>query len=98
MLGRGHAASVSPPDRWRVYLLECKDGSYYTGIAKDVTARLADHNAGKGAKYTRGRTPARLLAQSGPMDRGDALRAELRIKRLDREEKPAAVKRAARKR
>lgn len=89
---------MSPPDRWRVYLLECNDGSYYTGIAKDVAARLADHNAGKGAKYTRGRTPARLLAQSGFMDRGDALRAELRIKRLDREEKPAAVKRAARKR
>jgi putative endonuclease len=88
---------VSPPDRWRVYLLECSDGSYYTGIAKDVEARLADHNAGKGAKYTRGRTPARLLAKSGAMERGDALRAELRIKRLDRAEKPAAVKRAARK-
>ena len=87
---------MSPPDRWRVYLLECSDGSYYTGIAKDVEARLADHNAGKGAKYTRGRTPARLVAKSGGMDRGDALRAELRIKRLDRAEKPAAVKRAAR--
>ena len=67
---------MSPPDRWRVYLLECSDGSYYTGIAKDVEARLADHNAGKGAKYTRGRTPARLLAKSGAMERGDALRAE----------------------
>jgi putative endonuclease len=78
-------------DPWFVYLLECADGSLYTGIARDVQRRLALHNDGKGAKYTRGRRPLVLLAQSGAMSRTEALRLELRVKRLPKAAKRRAV-------
>lgn len=64
-----------------VYLVECKDGTVYAGIACDVAARIEVHNQGTGAKYVRGRTPVRLLAETGPMDRGSALKLEAQIKR-----------------
>ncbi|MBF0524026.1 MAG: GIY-YIG nuclease family protein [Deltaproteobacteria bacterium] len=70
--------------RWFVYLLECSDGTHYCGIAKDVEARLKEHNSGKGSKYVRGRTPATILATSGPLSHGDALRLELKVKRSRR--------------
>jgi len=79
---------------WWVYLLECSDGSYYAGVAVDVERRLAQHNAGRGAKYTRGRTPATLIASQGPMDRSAALRLEAKVKRQKRPEKPAMLARA----
>jgi len=66
---------------WFVYVLLNEADTAYTGIAKDVTARLAKHNAGKGAKFTRGRGPWRLAHIEGPMDRSDALRREIAIKR-----------------
>ena len=68
--------------RWWVYLVECRDGSQYTGIAVDVARRIDQHNAGKGARYTRGRGPVRLVAKTGPMVRGEALRLEARVKQL----------------
>ena len=71
---------------WYVYLLECKDGSIYTGIAIDVAARYAAHASGKGARYTRSHPPARLLASTEYPDRSSALKAEYRVKQL----KPAA--------
>lgn len=74
--------------RWYVYLLECKDGSIYTGIAIDVDARFAAHCAGKGARYTRSHPPLRILASEVFEDQAAALRAEIRIKKL-----PAAAKR-----
>jgi putative endonuclease len=74
---------------WYVYLLECVDGSIYTGVAVDVARRYAEHVAGKGARYTRGRPPVRLLATFAHPDRSSALRAEHAIKRLS-----AARKRA----
>src|SRR5205085_2463105 len=80
-------AHVTKAKRWFVYLLECKDGTLYTGIAKDVKARIALHDAGKGAKYTRGRGPVRLLAKSTGLDLSGALKLEIRIKRLPKEEK-----------
>ncbi len=67
---------------WHVYLIECVDGSVYTGIAVDVDRRYAQHAAGKGARYTRSRPPARLLARFEYPDRGAALRAEYAIKQL----------------
>jgi len=67
---------------WHVYLIECVDGSVYTGIAVDVERRYAQHVAGKGARYTRSRPPARLLARFEYPDRGAALRAEYAIKQL----------------
>ncbi|MBF0550628.1 MAG: GIY-YIG nuclease family protein [Deltaproteobacteria bacterium] len=66
---------------WFVYLLECSDGTHYCGIAKDVEARLAEHNAGKGSKYVRGRTPATIIKISGPLSHGDALRLEIKVKK-----------------
>ncbi len=76
---------------WYVYLAVCADATYYCGVAKDVERRIAEHNAGKGAKYTRGRTPVALVASAGPMAWGDALRKERAVKRLPKEEKPAAL-------
>jgi putative endonuclease len=69
-------------DSFRVYVVECADGTLYTGIARDVQRRVEAHNLGRGARYTRGRGPVRLLGQSAPMPKPDALRLELRIKRL----------------
>lgn len=72
---------------WSVYLLSCADGSLYTGIAKDVNARVAQHNRGVGAKYTRGRLPVKLLFVEAVGDQGDALRREYAIKRLSKAQK-----------
>ena len=74
---------------WYVYILECEDGSLYTGVAVDVQARFAQHLAGKGAKYTRARPPRRVLASFECADRSEAQQREAAIKRL-----PAAKKRA----
>lgn len=76
---------------WYVYLLECGDGSFYTGVANDVDRRVEEHNTGRGAKYTRGRGPVRLLAQSGPLDKSAAHSEEHRIKKLPRSHKAEAV-------
>jgi putative endonuclease len=72
---------------WHVYILECADGSLYTGIARDLEARLVAHNSGSGAKYTRGRRPVRLLYQETAVDRGSALRREALLKKLSRADK-----------
>lgn len=72
---------------WYVYLIECRDGSIYTGIAVDVEARYAVHLSGKGARYTRSHPPRRLLAAIEYADRSAASRAEYRIKRLSPHEK-----------
>ncbi len=66
---------------WFVYVLRNDAGIAYTGIATDVAARLLKHNAGTGAKFTRGRGPWRLIHVEGAMQRGDALRREIAIKR-----------------
>lgn len=67
---------------WYVYLLECNDGSIYTGIATDVDRRYREHVAGKGARYTRSRPPVRLLARFEYPDRSTASRAEYVIKQF----------------
>jgi len=72
---------------WYVYLIECRDGSIYTGIAVDVEARYAAHLRGKGARYTRSHPPRRLLAAIEYADRSAASRAEYRIKRLSPQDK-----------
>lgn len=70
-----------PEASWFVYVLLNDGGIAYTGIAKGVVARLAKHNAGTGARFTRGRGPWRLVHVEGPMTHGDALRREIAIKR-----------------
>jgi putative endonuclease len=72
---------------WYVYIVECKDKTLYTGISKDVEKRVITHNKGKGAKYTKTRTPVRLLFKQFIGEVGDALREERRIKKLSRKEK-----------
>lgn len=72
---------------WFLYLLECRDGSIYTGIAVDVAARYAAHEKGKGARYTRSHPPRRLLAVVEYPDRSTASKAEYAMKRLSAAEK-----------
>jgi putative endonuclease len=67
---------------WHVYIVRCADQTLYTGIARDVAARIAAHNAGKGASYTRARRPVELVHREPASDRGAALRREAAIKRL----------------
>lgn len=81
---------------WYVYLLECIDGSLYTGIAVDVERRYAAHAAGKGARYTRAHPPVRLLARFEYPDRAAASRAEHVIRRLDPARKRALCASSAR--
>jgi len=78
---------VSKREIWFVYLVRCADGSLYTGIARDVAARIAQHDAGKGARYTRGRGPLRLCAKRRCTSKGDALRLEHAVKKLPRARK-----------
>ena len=70
------------PSAWFVYLLECRGGRIYTGIATDVDRRLAEHRAGRGARFTRAHPPVRELARLPCADRPEALRREAAIKRL----------------
>ena len=67
---------------WFVYLIQCHDGSIYTGITTDVERRYAQHLAGKGARYTRANPPVQLLARIPHPDRASASRAEYAIKQL----------------
>ncbi len=77
---------------WYVYMLRCKDGSLYTGYTDDPQRRLAVHNAGKGAKYTRSRLPVTLVYQEQFEEKSDALRREIAIKRLKKPQKEALLK------
>ena len=74
---------------WYVYIVRCADRTLYTGIATDVAARIAAHNGGRGAKYTRSRTPVELVYQEPAADRAAAQRREHEIKRLAPEAKRA---------
>ena len=97
MKGRAAAVPASSsatraPSGWSVYLVRCADGTLYCGIARDVGARIAAHEAGKGARYTRGRGPLTLLVTRRCREMGTALRIELAIKRLPRSRKLALAK------
>ena len=74
---------------WFLYLIECADGSVYTGIATDVDARFAKHANGTGARYTRAHKPVSVLASFELADRSSALRAEYQVKRLSPTQKRA---------
>lgn len=76
---------------WTVYMLECADGTLYTGITDDLPRRLKAHNAGKGAKYTRGRGPVMLRYQELVPDKSSALKREIELKRLRKSEKMAII-------
>ncbi|HJN85953.1 MAG: GIY-YIG nuclease family protein [Dehalococcoidia bacterium] len=76
---------------WIVYILRCADGTLYTGITNDLERRMAEHEAGQGAKYTKGRGPFELVYQEICQDRGVASRREIEIKSLDRKAKLSLV-------
>lgn len=75
--------------QWLLYILECKDGTLYTGITDNLQRRLDAHKSGKGAKYTRGRAPLTLRYTEQCGNHSQALRREIEIKKLTRQEKIA---------
>jgi putative endonuclease len=78
---------------WKVYIVECADGSYYTGITTDTQRRLLEHNYSfKSAKYTRSRRPVRLVYQESVLDRSEASKREHAIKKMKRENKIRLIK------
>jgi putative endonuclease len=83
---------MMPVKRAYVYILKCADRTFYIGIAADVAKRLATHNASKGAKYTRGRLPVKVIYREGPMTLTKALRREYQLKQLTRLQKQALIK------
>ena len=72
---------------WIVYILKCADGTLYTGITNDLDRRMAEHEAGQGAKYTKGRGPLQLVYQENCRGRGLASKREIEIKSLERKAK-----------
>lgn len=79
------------PREWSVYVLRCGDGSLYTGIAKDVEARLKKHNSGKGAAYTRTHRPVELVYQESRFTRSQALVREAAVKSMPRPRKEKLI-------
>lgn len=80
---------MSSPPLWHVYLLLCRNGSYYAGITNDLQARYAAHLAGRGARYTRAFPPVELLGSRSFADRAAASRAEWELKQLPKSRKLA---------
>ncbi|MDO9381709.1 MAG: GIY-YIG nuclease family protein [Hyphomicrobiaceae bacterium] len=82
---------------YTLYILACADGTLYTGIARDAERRAAEHNGatGKGARYTASRRPVRIVYRAAFASRSEALREEIRIKRLTRAQKDTLIAEAA---
>ncbi|MFO0323798.1 MAG: GIY-YIG nuclease family protein [Burkholderiales bacterium] len=79
----------TPLQYWTLYLLQCADGAYYTGITTDFLRRFNEHLAGVGAKYTRSNPPVAVVGLLEFADRARASRAEAAVKKLPRAAKPA---------
>lgn len=77
---------------WHVYLVECGDGTLYCGVTNDLERRVGAHASGRGARYTRGRGPVRLVWHEPVGERAEALRREAAVKRLPRAAKLALVR------
>lgn len=75
------------------YILECSDGSYYTGWTNNIKKRLKDHNSGKGCKYTRGRIPVKLVYLQIFSTKQEAMSMEYKIKKMTRLEKNKLISR-----
>ncbi|WP_175637955.1 GIY-YIG nuclease family protein [Metabacillus schmidteae] len=73
------------------YVLECSDGSYYAGYTVDIERRLHNHNTGKGAKYTRGRTPVKLLYSEEFDSKSEALKMEIKFKKFSKKKKQSYI-------
>jgi putative endonuclease len=89
--------SAAPTSPWLLYVLRCGDSSLYCGITNDLQRRLAQHESGKGARYTRGRGPLRLLKSWPAMSHSAALKAERAFKKLSRDAKELKLRSCGRK-
>jgi predicted GIY-YIG superfamily endonuclease len=93
MQKKGRNPRPKPPDDlWSVYLLRCADATLHTGIAKDVSRRCQQYNAGTASRYTRSRLPVVLVYQEGHASRSLALRREAAVKSLSRRQKEVLIR------
>ena len=76
---------------WQVYILQCSDGSLYTGITNNLELRVITHNSGRGAKYTKNRLPVRVVYKEYTKDKSTSLKRELEIKKLSRQAKKELI-------
>lgn len=79
------------PKSWHVYIVRCADKSLYTGVTTDVSRRVAEHNSGQGAKYTRSRTPVELVWSHPYKNRSEAQISECAIKKKSRKQKERLI-------
>ncbi len=79
--------------KWVVYLIRCSDKSLYCGVTNNLEKRLAAHNSGQGAKYTKSRRPVELVGTSSEMTKSDAFKLEYRVKRVPTDKKHSELKR-----
>lgn len=77
--------------QWCVYILKCSDETFYTGITNDLNKRIEKHNSGKGAKYTRGRSPVKLMISFDMKSKSEAAKEEYRIKKLNKQQKQQLI-------
>ena len=82
----------SEPKTWFLYIIRCRGRQLYTGISTDVARRLAEHEAGKGAKYLRGKSPLRLCFQQRIGSHSEALKAEVQVKKMSKGAKEEWIK------
>ena len=87
----GKTRQAMDKEKYWVYVLRCSDGTFYTGQTNDVERRLAEHNAGKHCRYTYQRRPVDLVMERPFATRGDAMRAEMFVKKLSRSDKEALI-------
>jgi putative endonuclease len=89
----GHPiVAITEPNPWYVYMVECSDGTLYTGISNNVSKRILAHNSGKGAKYTKARLPVTLKWSQSCENRSEASKEEYKIKKLSRKQKLTLIK------
>ncbi|MFA6143138.1 MAG: GIY-YIG nuclease family protein [Candidatus Omnitrophota bacterium] len=79
-------------NKWVLYILRCADGSLYTGITTNLEKRVKKHNAGKASKYTRAKRPVKVVRRENFTDKSSALRREIEIKKLSRQDKLKLIK------
>lgn len=77
---------------WFAYIVRCSDGTFYTGITKDVSRRCKQHNSGTASRYTRSRSPVRLVYEEACSNQSSALKREIAIKAMTRQEKLAMIR------
>jgi len=85
----------SSSESWYIYLIRCNSGQLYTGITTDVARRFSEHEQGKGAKFLRGKSPLTLVFSECVGDRSEALKLEIKIKKMGRSNKEALIQRGS---